>query len=624
MKWLEKNLECLQNREGLDYDIVYDYIKTKDVEDTEYFVDVARDGNPILGVHRPDKNIMLNSTYKPLQEAEKFAKKIVLRDNAILAFMGIGNGNILAELARNLNEEAQLLVYEPSKELFAFAMYNFDLSPLLSDARVNFFVEGLNEQYFDLTLSYCIDYVNIGVTFLESHPKYKELFSEEYEKFSNEFKDCRESALVNLRTVMEKQTKMVHNAIANVAYLLSSKMSADFIDAFPKDMPVILVSGGPSLDKNYEVLKQAKGKALIIAVDRVARYLLDKDIVPDMFCSLDYSKNLRLFQDERLQDIPFLYNSDLNKEVLNVLGKKNLIFGTTNSLFYNWLIEKFKKKRIELPIGGSVATLAFSFAKICGTRRIILVGQDLALTGGVNYAGGMVSGLSNIHKYDTMLVPGNEEEEVLTRGDLYVYLKWFEQQIKEINQSSDCDIEVINATEGGARIEGTHIMTLQNAVDRYCQEMYDIAAIFDGGSVLVKDEEMKSAITLLEDKGNGLVKLKRKAKEAMEIARRCAVLSERGDYGKEFKDKNKALKKITELFDTAPEANILSSYAEGIMVKEDLDLYVTKENTDDEMIRLYEKMEKNYQFIYENADTVIEIYNDMITRIKADEMGEME
>ena len=40
-------------------------------------------------------------------------------------------------------------------------------------------------------------------------------------------------------------------------------------------------------------------------------------------------------------------------------------------------------------------------------------------------------------------------------------------------------MEVINATEAGAKIEGTKIMTLQEAVDTYCQKEYSVANIFE-------------------------------------------------------------------------------------------------------------------------------------------------
>ncbi len=87
----------------------------------------------------------------------------------------------------------------------------------------------------------------------------------------------------------------------------------------------------------------------------------------------------------------------------------------------------------------------------------------------------------------------------------------------------------------------------------------------------------------------------------------------------EFKEKNKSLSQTTALFDESAVASLLSSYAEGLLVEEDLDLYVTKDDNQEEMIRLYHKMEKNYQYIYEKADDVMLFYDGMLETI--DEVG---
>lgn len=614
MEYLNKNIEALQKKEGLDYYKLSNFLKEWK-KDTNFFVELAKDGTELLGLYKDEKKVYLNSTYNPIREAEKFIEKIRLRDNSVIVFMGLGNGIIVRELIKVINDEAEVLIAIPSKDEFAFVMNHFDLSDILETEQVNLFVSEINDKYFDLSLTYCLQYLSIGVTIMESHPKYKELYKEEYVLLEKQFKDCRESALVNLKTVMERQTTMVENAIKNIPYLLSSRMTSDYMHIFPKNMPAIMVSGGPSLDKNYEMLKKAKGRALIIAVDRTAQYLLDRGIEPDMFCSLDFRKSLKLFQDERLKKIPFLYISDLNHNVLKTLGREHLIFGTTNSKFYNWLIAKCGKMGVDLALGGSVATLGFSFVKTIGIERLILVGQDLALTNGENYAGGMVCGV-NVDNFDTMMVPGNVEEEILTRGDYYIYLKWFEQQIKEAKEESHVHFEVTNATEGGARILGTEVMSLEGAIDQYCKETYDVEKILKSVDVLVSKEKWQKVIDLLEKMKKGLSSLKEKAKEAENLSKRLGTLAERTDFGKEFKDKNARLKKITDLFDEKPEANLLSSYVEGILLKEDIDLYITEDDNQEEMLRLYHKLEKNYQLIYEHADTVIDLFQDMMEEMK--------
>ncbi|MDD6070249.1 MAG: DUF115 domain-containing protein [Clostridiales bacterium] len=612
MSFLENNLVALEEEHPYLHKKITDYMQSPgDIKDS-FVVEQAKDATNIIGIIRDGRKIMLNSTYRPEEEAKKYAGKICLTENSITVFMGMGNGIILTEIGKKLNKEASLLVYEPSAELFCFVLEHFDMTKLLKDERVTFYVEGMNEGLLSNDLSFFLTNINIGVTVLEYHPKYRELFPEQCEKFKQVFQECRESALTNLHTIINRSEFMTKNAIANVKYLLRSKVASDFVDRFPKDMPVILVAGGPSLDKNYEVLHQAKGKALIIAMDRTARFLLDRGITPDLFCSLDYAKNIELFRDERLRDIPFLYIPDLSHSVLQLVDGRQLIYGGGDYKLYEWLIHQYGKKKPEIPFGGSVATFAFSFARYIGAKRLILVGQDLALTGGKTYAGGLKNARPDAEKMDRLMVPGNVEEMVETRGDFYIYLIWFNQAVRE----AEGKMEVINATEAGAKIEGTKIMTLQEAVDVYCQKEYSIADIFEEVQPIFSENDIPEVYNLLKKMGKELNKLKKMAKDAARSAGRCKTLTERSDLGKEFKKENKELSRIAKMFDEGVAANLVDRYMEHLLIQKDLDLYVTEDDNEKEMLRLYEKLEHDYNIIYENMDELIEQYNGMLEDVK--------
>lgn len=614
MSFWDKNIEALKQRDRDMYVNLQKHVGEANETEYEFVVEQARDGSDILGVVKDNRKVMLNSTYRPEEEGVKFAEKIKLTDNSITVLFGLGNGKIVSKIASKLNEEAKLLVYEPSMELYFYVLKHFDISEILLDKRISIFVENIDADMLSSSLSFLLNNVTIGVTVLEAHPKYRDLFPEHYEKIQTIFKECRESELTNINTIITRSKQMTGNAIANLPYFVHSKLSTDLIGKFPEDMPAIVVAGGPSLDKNYEVLKQAKGKALIIAMDRTAKYLLDRGIEPDIYCSLDYCKNPYLFTDERLRDIPFIYMPDLNHEAMKMIGKKNLIYGTSDLKFYEALIEEQGKTPVLIPVGGSVATFAYGFAWRMGFKRIILVGQDLALTGGDLYAGGQANARKETEEYEHLMLPGNVEEEVETRGDFYIYWIWFNQAVKEAEGS----VEVINATEGGARIEGTEVITLQEAVDKYCTKEYDIRAIFDKEDYIFPQDKMDEVYALFEKKRNEVAKLKVTAKDASEAARRCKVLVERNDLGKEFKEKNKTLSKVGKMFEEDPAATLLNKYTESEMIQQDLDLYITEDDDTKEMLRLYHKLEYDYNVIYESVDAVLAQLDAALAEIKED------
>ena len=612
MSYWEKNMDALRVRDEDFYHKIME-CKEKQQDDTgdSYVVEQARDGSDILGLIRDGKKIMLNSTYRPEEEANKYVGKIFLTENSITILFGLGNGQIVSKVQEKINKEATLLIYEPSKALFFFVMEHFDLASVIEDNRVAIFVEGIEEDLFAFNLQLLLNNINVGVTVLKTHPKYIDMFPKEYEKLKEIYESCRESALTNLNTIIQRNRLMTINAIANIPYLIKSKVSTDFIGKFPEDVPAIIVSGGPSLDKNYEVLRQAQGKAFIIAMDRTIRYLLDRGIVPDMCCSLDYNKNPELFRDDQVKDIPFLYMAELSHTVMDIVGDKNLIYGTSDLDFYDNLIRRYGKEPIIIPVGGSVATFAFGFARTMGFKRTILVGQDLALSGGKVYSGGMTNGRAEADEYEHRMVPGNVEEMVETRGDFYIYLIWFNNAVKEAEKY----MEVINATEGGARIDGTKIMTLQEAVDQYCTHEFDFKKLYDDTDYIFPQDHLEGVYALLQGYREQIAKLKKVAKDTAEAARRCGVLTERGDLGKEFKAKNRILAKNCEIFEKEQAGLLLSKYVENHMLQNDMDLYVTEDDNKDEMLRLYNKLEKDYLLMSENVDGLLEHYDAMLKNL---------
>ena len=147
--------------------------------------------------------------------------------------------------------------------------------------------------------------------------------------------------------------------------------------------------------------------------------------------------------------------------------------------------------------GGSVATNAFSLLYKIGLKTIILVGQDLALTGNRSHANGTFEEtMPEIDISDCKWVEGNYEEKVPTRTDFYQFLTWYENTIKECREYVT-DLRVINATEGGAKIEGTEIMTLKDAIAETCTTEVDIEACLDTLSPMLDENNRAWAVEYL-------------------------------------------------------------------------------------------------------------------------------
>ena len=163
--------------------------------------------------------------------------------------------------------------------------------------------------------------------------------------------------------------------------------------------------------------------------------------------------------------------------------------------------------------GGSVATNAFSLLYKIGLKTIILVGQDLALTGNKTHADGTFEEkMPEIDTKNNEWVEGNYEEKVPTRTDLQVFLNWYESTIR-LYKGYVKDLRVINATEGGAKIEGTEVMTLKDAIEENCRKDVDIEKCLEQIPPMLNEEAQIWAKKYLATIPDQFKKLKQEAQK---------------------------------------------------------------------------------------------------------------
>ena len=119
-----------------------------------------------------------------------------------------------------------------------------------------------------------------------------------------------------------------------------------------------------------------------------------------------------------------------------------------------------------------MATSAYSFGIQMGAKTVILVGQDLAMTGNKTHADGTFE--DKMKEIDTgsgeyFEVESVDGGKVLTRADFKVYLDWFEKiyQGLEYDYNSRCN-------RRQALIHGSKIMTLKKAIQKYCKRDFNV------------------------------------------------------------------------------------------------------------------------------------------------------
>ncbi len=118
--------------------------------------------DPILIVKKYDKILYLNGKYAPEAVVENWLRQQgKIEEYAPIVVMGISNGKHIKRIMEVAPKTSNILIYEPSLELFRREMEEVDLSFLFAlDIPVGIIVDGLNESelqaYFNLMISYDI------------------------------------------------------------------------------------------------------------------------------------------------------------------------------------------------------------------------------------------------------------------------------------------------------------------------------------------------------------------------------------------------------------------------------------------------------------------------------------
>lgn len=549
-----------------------------------------------IEVEQKGNQIRLNSKYDPVQEAQRWAAQYQAKNlDTVVTMFGMGNGIFLRELISNLKQYHYIIVYEPSYEIFSHALENYDLEDIFLNEKVLMIVRGINDYEYPYFLSRIVTWMNIYSQLNCQHPAYEKLFPDAFHYYQNTIQDNNFTCIVSKNTMDRIGKNLVENTISNIIHIRNSISFWDLKERLRKDIPVIIVSAGPSLNRNVEVLKQAKGKSIIMAVDKAYRTLLSHDIEPDFVVHLDAVKPLSSCGNKVGFTTPLLCLLEGSQQILNNHAGRKVIYDCSE--FMRNIYHGLGKNMEEVTSGGSVSTSAFALCALAGFKRIVLVGSNLAYEAGVSHAGEVYT---TVEKDDTfeLYVDDTEGNQVRTRYDWYTFLRWYENALLQMD-----DYDVINATEGGANIKGTRNMTLQEVVDQYCTTEINCLEIVQGMKPTFDETELACIKDYLRTVSEDLDVIQRKVKR---IIADCQKLITNIKLNKNYAaDSRRFLKNITESNTFIEEKDISSLINEYIFSVGTSDIeqlyFITNDEKKDEIIS-YTTTEKIYHNILEACE----------------------
>ncbi len=402
--------------------------------------------------------------------AGNFKEQVIDRTFYIIGF---SDGQFIQKLLDVTAPSNMIYVYEPSLASFVCVLNKYDLTGVLSSPRVVICVEGINgNNIFDIIVS-TVTYSNYRLIMMGVLPGY-EAYAEAYGRIKSMLEYRVEMVQFEKLTDIELAKMVRRNQLMNYPDVASQRSVNQLADRFAEidktGIPAIIVSAGPSLDKNINELKKAGKKAFIIVVDTALKAVLRAGIEPDITVCIDPRKETVFFGHEKFKYIPAVFGTDITAEVIKKHKGNRFYAGNgEGDIFDSFRIKYRGSAYMTLPAGGSVANTAYSLAVALGFKTIILVGQDLAFTDGKGHTKDAYDdeeknkrdAEENRYVCEVEAIGGGT---VKTEARMRSYIQWFENSIKSMP-----DIRVIDATEGGALIHGTTVMTLQKAIEEECR-----------------------------------------------------------------------------------------------------------------------------------------------------------
>ncbi|ANS24396.1 DUF115 domain-containing protein [Campylobacter jejuni] len=397
--------------------------------------------------------------YENLEEEINFFYQSILEKTPRYPFVciyGIGNALLIKNLAKHYKH---LFVFESEIELFILALSMIDLSEELCSGKI--YLVDIKEERVNLQLRILFDqndmflWLNVYEMFI-NHNFYKKYY---YEEILNADKIIHENINLVIRN-LDPDSKIslscYENFYKNIPLMLKNIPFKRIIDE-RKGLfeSCIVVCAGPSLQKQIPLLKKYQENFVIFCVDGAYPLLVKHDITPDYVLNLDFEEYpLEFFKEVNPENKTlFILAASTHPSVVDYLYKKQIPLSVTlsdNLPYQNLHINDFGYLEFGTHVGHACYTLAIALK----FKNIILIGQDLSFD---------KQGNSHFDSFDlgsdidtTLNIPTLKTVAYGGLGEVLTHLAWDDYRKKlEDLFARNSQVNFLNATEGGARIEFT-------------------------------------------------------------------------------------------------------------------------------------------------------------------------
>ncbi|MCQ2596664.1 MAG: DUF115 domain-containing protein [Treponema sp.] len=452
-----KNLQAFQKR----FPSLFDLYKTQIsfISDSLKFIETENDSDFASAVEKlfpfwklekarngnwtaSENGVWLHSKYRPEAAAPQNQKDDSETDSKVSVFMGCGLGySFIAHCSENPKDNIVLL--EPDPAHFFAALTVLDWATVFQVQKLVVALACPPDQLVPLCQSLggqsCrIDYV-LNPAFVKHDEAYfgtvKSILDRNYSK-----NRINENTLKKFGKLWER------NARRNAVYAKNCDGVETFRNRFAEDdRPWLLVAAGPSLEKVLPRLPELSKKCITICVDTALRAFLKQGIEPDFIVLTDPQFWAYMHIAGLKSPSSILIADAVSYPAVFRFPCKKILMSFSPFPLSEDLKKPFVGKGT-LESGGSVATVAWSFAVLAGARKIYTAGLDLSFPKNQTHIKGSTFEQA-VHRISTKTSTGERRtadvlfgadisvakdyngNDVLTDSRMKMFAWWFESKI---------------------------------------------------------------------------------------------------------------------------------------------------------------------------------------------------
>ncbi|QOQ97890.1 motility associated factor glycosyltransferase family protein [Helicobacter winghamensis] len=452
----DKNIEALLKVNPL----LAAQLKTLEVN-KKYEVYIGEDP---LNINIYDKENKISLYQKsPLEETlDKMKEFEPFKLHPFFYFFGCGNGVFYRLLLNEHKQSIQkVFVFEPELELIYIALNFADFSEEILNGK--FLIFWTNTTTFGELDEFLVldgQWIYSRIYNLHLFNSYYGRYSDECLKINGILTRSLEHHIIAVGNDSADALIGLEHHLQNLPTMITTPSLKNFVKSAKTTSTAVIVSTGPSLYKQLPLLKEHADKITIFSVDASFPILVKHGIKPDVVVTLERVEPTADFflktPQEAQAGIVFALTSIVHKATDSAITKgiktySMRPFGYTR--FFDLADYGYAG------IGMSAANMAYELVVHCKFEKCVFIGQDLAFgEDGKTHSKDAIFGEKEEHYkpatniFDKIFVPAYGGEGVVETSRVWsMFLNFFEKDIAQTPYA----LEVINATEGGAKISGT-------------------------------------------------------------------------------------------------------------------------------------------------------------------------